>query len=166
VAFAPDGKTVVTSSADRTARLWDVATGKESRVFTGHTDTVLSVTFATDGRTVVTGSVDNTVRLWDTDYRAFIGFACTRVYRDFTEDERYRFEIFDPEPTCPQFGQQLTPMPPTTTPISNLTLPVWTPIASPTITATYTPSITPTPTVTLTYPGVLLTFTPTAPPAP
>jgi hypothetical protein len=32
----PDGKLALTSSADNTARLWDLQTGKELRRFTGH----------------------------------------------------------------------------------------------------------------------------------
>jgi WD40 repeat protein/class 3 adenylate cyclase len=64
-AFSPDGKWVVTGSADHTARLWDAATGKELRVFTGHTDQVQSVAFSPDGKQVLTASSDLTVRLWD-----------------------------------------------------------------------------------------------------
>ncbi len=38
--FSPDGKTVVTASVDKTARLWDVATGRELQVLRGHEDRV------------------------------------------------------------------------------------------------------------------------------
>jgi hypothetical protein len=63
--FAPDGKTVVTASWDQTARLWDVASGKELHVLRGHEDAVSSAQFAPDGKTVVTASADKTARLWD-----------------------------------------------------------------------------------------------------
>ncbi len=65
VAYAPDGKTVVTGSQDRTVRLWEATTGKELRRFVGHTAPVTAVCFAPDGKTVVSASADNFVRLWD-----------------------------------------------------------------------------------------------------
>ena len=46
-------------------RLWDVGTGTEKVVLTGHTDWISSVAFSSDGQTLATGSGDNTVRLWD-----------------------------------------------------------------------------------------------------
>jgi WD40 repeat protein len=44
--FSPDGKQILTASADRTARLWDVASGKELRRFEGHTDLVNRAIFS------------------------------------------------------------------------------------------------------------------------
>jgi WD40 repeat protein len=69
VAFAPDGHTLATASADRTVRLWDLSDWDRprqlSQPLTGHTNTVYGVAFAPDGRTLATASADRTVRLWD-----------------------------------------------------------------------------------------------------
>jgi WD40 repeat protein len=67
VAVSPDGKKAVTASADKTARLWDVATGQELKCFTEHEDTVYCAAFSPDGQRIVSGSRDKTVRLWDTE---------------------------------------------------------------------------------------------------
>ena len=65
VAMSSDGRTVATGSEDKTARLWDVASGQCTATLEGHTDTVTSVAMSADGRTVATGSDDTTARLWD-----------------------------------------------------------------------------------------------------
>ena len=65
VAFSPDGKTVLTGSDDKTARLWDAATGQPIGQPMVHQDWVNAVAFSPDGKAVLTGSSDKTARLWD-----------------------------------------------------------------------------------------------------
>ena len=68
VAFSPDGGTVLTGSHDETARLWDVGTGNQIKVFQSHYSTdemVMSVAFSPNGRYALIGSADGTAQVWD-----------------------------------------------------------------------------------------------------
>jgi WD40 repeat protein len=64
-AFSRDGTRVVTASHDKTARVWDAATGRELAVLRGHPDEVISAAFSHDGSRIVTASDDGTARIWD-----------------------------------------------------------------------------------------------------
>ena len=64
LAYSPDGKTLASSGADWTVRLWDVATGKERATLKGHRGWVNCVAFSPDGGKVASGGSDKTVRLW------------------------------------------------------------------------------------------------------
>jgi energy-coupling factor transporter ATP-binding protein EcfA2 len=64
-AFSPDGARVVTASGDRSARVWDAATGKSLSPPLQHQEGVRGAAFSPDGTRVVTASWDKTARIWD-----------------------------------------------------------------------------------------------------
>jgi WD40 repeat protein len=81
VAVSPDGRLAasasgawylgngrwVTGADDLTARLWDLATGRELHCLDGHSGTVTKVAFSPGGDRLVTcGTSDQTIRVWDT----------------------------------------------------------------------------------------------------
>jgi WD40 repeat protein len=66
LAFSADGARIVTGSADKSARVWDLRDAKFPEVarFTGHTAAVTAVAFNTDAAQVLSGSADKSLKLW------------------------------------------------------------------------------------------------------
>ncbi|HWN66095.1 MAG TPA: protein kinase [Haliangium sp.] len=63
--FSPDGARIATGSSDKTARIWDAATGALLHTFTGFTADVYRVRFSPDGTRLLAASWDSSARVWD-----------------------------------------------------------------------------------------------------
>jgi WD40 repeat protein len=66
--FSADGQRLATAATDKTPRVWDVATGKQVAVLTGHTDHGQIIGFSADRARVATRSFgDRTTRVWEVE---------------------------------------------------------------------------------------------------
>jgi WD40 repeat protein len=75
-AFNRDGSRIVTTSADKTARLWDIRAGSPIATLR-HNNSVVVAAFSPDGAQVITGAFEGTARLWDS--------ATGRLVREFPQ---------------------------------------------------------------------------------
>jgi WD40 repeat protein len=69
ITYARDGRTMATSSRDRTLIVWDWEARKLLVRLRGHLGEALSVAISPDGRMLASGSADGTIGLWDTSTR-------------------------------------------------------------------------------------------------
>ncbi|WP_136464909.1 caspase family protein [Flagellimonas onchidii] len=65
--FDKTGKQILTGSNDKTARLWDVETGKLLQIFNGHFSYVWSAMFDSESKIVITNSYDGSAKFWDVE---------------------------------------------------------------------------------------------------
>ncbi|MFX1391202.1 MAG: TIR domain-containing protein [Promethearchaeota archaeon] len=65
LAISPDRKYIITGSADRFTKIWELETGRSFHTLEGHEQEVTAVNISSDGSKIVTGSEDKTVKLWN-----------------------------------------------------------------------------------------------------
>ena len=65
ISISPNGKHLITTSADSTARMWNIQTGKQVGETMKHDNYVNSALFSPDGNYIVTASWDKTAKIWD-----------------------------------------------------------------------------------------------------
>jgi len=78
LAFAPDGRWLVSGSQERTIRMWDVHTPSAGRLVVEYPEPVRALSFSKDGRLLAVGMWDSTVRLWDLDRRVEVAVLAGR----------------------------------------------------------------------------------------
>ncbi|MBD0267868.1 MAG: hypothetical protein ICV77_06185, partial [Cyanobacteria bacterium Co-bin8] len=69
LATSPDNQVLISASADKTVRFWDLATGDLVDTVTAHDRSVNDVVVSSNSLTFVTASADGTLVVWDMDSR-------------------------------------------------------------------------------------------------
>jgi RNA polymerase sigma factor (sigma-70 family) len=64
IAFAPDGRRLASTSEDGTAKVWDVATGKEVISLSGRPGWFMALVYSPDGKMLITAG-NMTITFWD-----------------------------------------------------------------------------------------------------
>lgn len=63
LAISPDGKTLATGG--RAVRLWDIETGENVGMLTGHLAAIRGLVYSPDGKTLFSAGEDRIIRFWD-----------------------------------------------------------------------------------------------------
>jgi len=64
IGFSADGRRLVTGSADRSAKIWKLRTGREVLTLREHQGPLTSVEFSPDGHSLLTASRDESAIIW------------------------------------------------------------------------------------------------------
>lgn len=112
VRWSPDGERVLSISPDGAiVKVWEASTGAVLRTLLLSNKTRLgewspdSSRFVTGSSPFVTGEWDHLhLNIWYADVDDLLDYACQRVFRDLTREERQIYEV-DDTPTCPGLGE-------------------------------------------------------------
>ena len=92
ISFSPDNQHLLTTSRDRTARLWDLNDSRKLPIiFDDHEDWVLTGCFDPSGKHVITGSSDMFLRIWPVDPKVLADRICSLLSRNMTPEEWSEF---------------------------------------------------------------------------
>ncbi|KAG2741405.1 WD40 repeat-like protein [Suillus brevipes Sb2] len=94
VVFSKNGNKlkVVSTSHDKTVRIWDVDTGEQENSFEGHTSETYGLVVSMDRRRIVSGAKDGKIMIWNADTKEII--RCVSHHTDwvnciqFSPDEK------------------------------------------------------------------------------
>lgn len=104
IQFSPDNQKLLTTSRDRTARIWDLNDFRKlPLVLDDHDDWVISGCFSPDGKIVLTGSRDKFIRSWPVDLNILADKLCAQLSRNMTQEEWREFvgKEIPYQRTCP-----------------------------------------------------------------
>jgi len=87
VAFRPDGKVLVSGSADGDIRLWDVRTHELIGTLGVQPEAVNSIAFVPGKGMLASVGGDDSIVLWNVDFQGWISRACQIANRDLTPKE-------------------------------------------------------------------------------
>lgn len=91
--FAPDGKSFVSGSFDRSFRVWDFLEIRLLQTIEGHKKSVLTVTIDPGGKRIASCSNDQTIRLWTIKPEIFVNY----YYKNELDREISTNELFAPK---------------------------------------------------------------------
>ncbi|WP_421765055.1 WD40 repeat domain-containing protein [Ekhidna sp.] len=92
IQFSPNGKLLLTTSRDGTARVWNLEDSRKLPIILDdHDDWVFTGSFDPTGRKVITGGGDEYIRTWPIDPAILAFRICVMVNRSLTNEEWNEF---------------------------------------------------------------------------
>ncbi|MGC9526252.1 MAG: eIF2A-related protein [Limnospira sp.] len=64
VIFSPSGRNLISTSLDKTVKVWDINKKEIIQIWEGHVDEIYRVDFSPNGENIATASADRTVKIW------------------------------------------------------------------------------------------------------
>lgn len=96
ILITPDGRRVISSSVDKTIRIWDLDSGEQLHALRGHQSIISVFMILPDGRRLVTSSIEDfSVKVWDIESgrQLYVMRGHTNSISDFTVTPDGRFAV-------------------------------------------------------------------------